>query len=187
MDSISHVVLHHYQSVAMQTSQSWDALLAEPVARFLADANDATDKDLRKCLRDVERSADIVKDLAHNRQYIKRHLENGQLRADLLPFLIKFAPNPDDLLQDVCAVFGVLPVSAQHVLSDDLNPATSLEAIGKFNEHSGGLTALFSKMVASDGGLGPEDRPYVPGILKMADRVVSWANSIKFQAQQIVD
>lgn len=186
MDSISQVILNHYQRLAMKTNMSWDALLAEPIARFQDAQQDCMDNDLRKCLRDINLSTDLSKDLAHNRQYIKRHLENGQLRADMIPFLINFAPQSEELLHDVCGLFGVLPVSTKYML-DDLNPASSFESIGKFNEHSGGLTALFSKMVASEGGLGPEDKPYVPGILKMADRVVSWANSIKFQAQKILD
>lgn len=185
MESISQAVLKHYQKAAMQSSLSWDAIVAEPIAQFLKHADGQCD--LRKSLRVIELSDDPIKDMAHNRQFLKRHLENGQLRADLLPFLIKFAPNSDDLLHDVCGVFGVLPVSLQNISCDDVSPAHSLESIGKFNENSGHLTALFSKMVISDGGLGPEDKPYVPTIIKFADRVVSWANNMKLQAQQILD
>lgn len=185
MDSISQVVLQHYQKAAMQTSSSWNAILAEPIARFLATAS--ADNDLRKSLRDIDYSNDAVKDMAHNRQFLKRHLENGQLRADILPFLIKFAPDSDDLLHDVCGLLGVLPVSLNNIGGGDCDTAYCLESIGKFNENSGHLTTVFSKMVISDGGLGPEDKPYVPSIVKFADRVVSWANNMKLQATQLLD
>jgi len=184
MDSISQVVFNHYQAVAMSTSQSWDALLAEPVAHFLA-AELSVDKALTTHLRDLSASDDVADDMRHNRQYVKRQLENGQLRADLLPFLINFAPQSEDLLHNICAQFGVLPIKADHILGTEHSPVSHLQAIGSLSEHSGKLTALFSSMVASNGGLGPEDKPYVPSLIKLADKVMTWATNIKLQAQKV--
>lgn len=186
MESISQVVFKHYQAVASSTTQSWDAMLAEPIERFLA-ANIEADPSVVSKLRDLNTSADLADDMRHNRQYVKRHFENGQLRADMLPFLIKFAPQPEDLLHSICALFGVLPVSAEHILGTEHLPANHYQSIGSFSENSGKLTSLFSSMVATGGGLGPEDKPYVPSLLRLADKAISWASNIKMQAQKITD
>ncbi len=187
MDTVSQVILDHYQTQSHK-GQGWDAQLAEPIAQYMAAAGDNLDSELKRSLRDVSTSSDPVKDMAHNRQYLKRHLENNQLRADLVPFLIKFAPQADELMHSYCATLGVLPVMTKNLIPDEpLTPANCWGAIGEFSEHSGGLTAMFSKMVASNGGLGPEDAPYVPQLLRMADRVISWANNIKKQTERVFD
>lgn len=188
MENVSNIILNHYQRQSVLSGQGWAALLSEPIAHYLADNCLCLDSDLKRSLRDVAHSSDPVKDMAHNCQYLKRHLENNQLRADLVPFLIKFSPQPDELMHDFCAALGVLPVMTKNLVTDEpLTLANSFLAMGEFNEQSGGLTSTFSKMLASNGGLGPEDREYVPQLLRSVDRVISWANNIKKQVERVFD
>lgn len=185
MKTISEIILEHYQSVASSVG-GWDKALAEPIEQYLAAAGDYVDKDLRKGLRDLNKSDDIARDMSHNRQYLKRHLENFQLRADMVPFLIRFAPKSEDLLHEILGHFEILPVLQRDQSLQD-SELDHFLAMGKFTEHSGGMTQLFAKMVASNGGLGPEDRPHVPALIRMADKAISWAENIKFQAKKIMN